>query len=51
MFFIYLSLQGLLVIEPERRFSIDTVVNHPCTDKNSSPLTKLIVDQILNIKD
>ena len=43
--------QGLLVIEPERRFSIDTVVNHPWTTKNSSPLTKLIIDQILNIKD
>ena len=48
----YFSLfQGLLVIEPERRFSIDTVVNHPWTTKNSSPLTKLIIDQILNIKD
>ena len=39
------------VIEPERRFSIDTVVNHPWITKNSSPLTKLIIDQILNIKD
>ena len=39
------------MIEPERRFSIDTVVNHPWTTKNSSPLTKLIIDQILNIKD
>ena len=43
--------QGLLVIEPERRFSIDAVVNHPWTTKNSSPLTKLIIDQILHIKD
>ena len=40
-----------MVIEPERRFSIDAVVNHPWTTKNTSPLTKLIIDQILHIKD
>ena len=41
----------MLVIEPERRFSIDAIVNHPWTVKNTSPLTKLIIDQILHIKD
>ena len=39
------------MIEPERRFSIDAIVNHPWTVKNTSPLTKLIIDQILHIKD
>ena len=41
----------MLVIKPERRFSIDAEVNHLWTAKNTSPLTKLIIDQILDIKD
>ena len=41
-------LKGLLVIEPERRFSIEAVVNHPWTVKNALPLTKVVIEGIFN---
>lgn len=43
-------LKGLLVIEPEKRFTIDTVVMHPWTRKYCSPVTKPILESILCIK-
>jgi serine/threonine-protein kinase SIK3 len=44
-------LKGLLVIEPEKRFNIDTVANHPWTRKYASAATRPLIESILHTND
>ena len=44
-------LKGLLVIEPEKRLSIDNIVTHPWTIKNALPMTTPILEQIFHLQN
>jgi serine/threonine-protein kinase SIK3 len=43
-------LKGLLVIEPEKRITIDAIARHQWTQKSATPVTKLWIDQILSMQ-
>ena len=44
-------LKGLLVIEPEKRLGIDTIISHPWTIKSALPMTAPLLEQILHLQN